>query len=57
MITGQVFRMILECHGKNWVQGHYGVSKTFSFILYVILSNYVIDFRMKYPNNPGGQKM
>jgi hypothetical protein len=57
MITGQVFRFILEGRGQNWMQGYRGVAKTFAFILYIILSNYVIDFRMKYPNNSEGQKM
>ena len=57
MITGQVFRYILESCGANWMQGHLGISKTFSFILYIILSNYVIIFRMKYPRDSQGLKM
>lgn len=57
MITGQVFKYILNHRGPNWMQGHNGVSKTFSFILYVLLSNYVINFRMKYPNDHEGLQM
>jgi hypothetical protein len=57
MVSGQVFNYILNASGPNWIQGHYGISKTFSFILYAILSNYVIDFRMKFSNDPEGSQM
>ncbi len=57
IITGEVFKYILNHRGPNWMQGHNGVSKTFSFILYVLLSNYVVYFRMKYPNDQDGLKM
>ncbi len=57
MITGQVFNYILNANQSNWIYGISGISKTFSFILYILLSNYVIDFCMKFPNDHERQKM
>ena len=57
MINGQIFKFILEGRGANWIQGHPEISKTFSFILYILLSDYVINFRMKYPKDSQGLKM
>jgi hypothetical protein len=33
LITGQIFRSVLTCHGYRIIQGQYGVSKTFAIIL------------------------
>ena len=49
LITGFVFKTILEMkQSQNMMQGHFGISKTFSFILYAHLSHYVIDCLVKY---------
>ncbi len=47
--TGSVFNHILSPKIKlrNLMQGHFGISKTFSFILYAQLSSIIANFLMK----------
>ena len=35
----------------SWIQGHKGISKTFSFILYILLSDYVVKFKVNHPKD------
>ena len=47
LVTGKLFRQISSIQGVNWIQGHLGISKTFSCILYTLLSKYVIAYKME----------
>lgn len=39
-----------ENFSKVFLTGHYGFSKTFSVALYALLSNYIVEYRLKYPS-------
>jgi hypothetical protein len=42
MTTGSVFKHIFaDKHKSSLMQGHYGIAKTFSFMLYAQLSNFI----------------
>ena len=47
-VAGYIFDFINNSRANNLIQGHYGISKTFSFILYEFLSNNMIVNRMKH---------
>ena len=57
LATSAIFHQILYCAGSIWFQGHKGISKTFSFILYILLSNYVVKFKVNNPQDPIARKM
>jgi hypothetical protein len=55
LITGNVFRNILGYNEEplkisNLMQGQFGISKTYSFILYAQLSDMIVKYLMKYPS-------
>jgi hypothetical protein len=45
VITGQIFRKILEPERFQFLTGQYGVGKTYSFILYTLLSEMIFRYR------------
>ncbi len=50
--TGSIFRHIIGTKLKsNLMQGHFGISKTISILLYSRLSNIIINYFMKYPKH------
>ncbi len=46
LTTGFIFQQILSRVAVTLISGHLGVSKTFSFILFHLLSSYVIKFKI-----------
>jgi hypothetical protein len=50
-VTGQIFRKIFRLKEVRFLTGQYGVGKTYSFILYNVLSEIIFRYRHKYfPN-------
>ena len=45
IITGQIFRSIFEESNSNLLTGQYGVGKTYSFVLYKLLSEMIFRYR------------
>lgn len=54
--TSQVFRRILSSKKYLVLTGHFGIGKTYSFILYRVLSDMIYQYKHKYnlnwPNYP-----
>ena len=46
LITGQIFRSALTSNGYRIMQGHYGISKTFSIVLLAHLTEFIIDYQI-----------
>jgi hypothetical protein len=46
-----MFNLILADNKQLLIKGHFGFSKTFSAMLYSILIDYVVNYRIKYPEH------
>ena len=51
LTTGFIFQRIMDCRIVNLMRGHYGISKTFSYMLFHLLSNYIIKFKINHPGH------
>jgi hypothetical protein len=47
LTTGQVFNAVLNSVGLNRIEGHFGISKTFSIVLLSILTNMIVCYKIK----------
>ena len=50
-VTGQIFRQVFKGSDFLLLTGQYGVGKTYSFILYTLLSEIIFRYRYKYHPN------
>lgn len=48
LITGVIFKKVLESKCTNTLEGHYGIAKSFSIVLLKILTDFIIRYKMKY---------
>ncbi len=49
LTAGQVFNAVLKSKGLNRMEGHFGISKTFSIVLLSILTNMIVCYKIKNP--------
>ena len=52
MTTGQVFRSLMFGQKTLLVTGHYGIGKTYSFVLYRLLSDIIFRYKHNYSKDP-----
>jgi hypothetical protein len=52
MTTGQVFRSLMFGQNTLLVTGHYGIGKTYSFVLYRLLSDIIFRYKHNYTKDP-----
>jgi hypothetical protein len=45
-VTGNIFKEVYKRGRAVLLEGQYGISKTFSFVLFQQLSNYTVDYKL-----------